>query len=166
MYPAKESELRLNELRDNPGATKEKKRVGRGPGSGKGKTAGRGIKGQKSRSGVAINGYEGGQMPLYQRLPKRGFNNINAKRYAVINLGILQKFIDNGKLDIKNTLNEDVLLNSGLVRRIWDGVRLLNKGQITSKVNIEVTGASKSAIAAIEKVGGTVKVLKSAPGSD
>ena len=166
MYPAKESEMRLNELRDNPGATKEKKRVGRGPGSGKGKTAGRGIKGQKSRSGVAINGYEGGQMPLYQRLPKRGFNNINAKRYAVINLGILQKFIDNGKLDIKNTLNEDVLLNSGLVRRIWDGVRLLNKGQITSKVNIEVTGASKSAIAAIEKLGGTVKVLKSAPGSD
>ena len=153
--------MRLNELRDNPGATREKKRVGRGPGSGKGKTAGRGIKGQKSRSGVAINGYEGGQMPLYQRLPKRGFNNINAKRYAVINLGILQKFIDNGKLDIKNTLNEDVLLSTGLVRRLWDGVRLLNKGQVTSKVNIEVTGASKSAIAAIEKVGGTVKVLKS-----
>ena len=101
-------------------------------------------------------------MPLYQRLPKRGFNNINAKRYAVINLGILQKFIDNGKLDIKNTLNEDVLLSTGLVRRLWDGVRLLNKGQVTSKVNIEVTGASKSAIAAIEKVGGTVKVLKSA----
>ena len=154
--------MRLNELRDNPGATREKKRVGRGPGSGKGKTAGRGIKGQKSRSGVAINGYEGGQMPLYQRLPKRGFNNINAKRYAVINLGILQKFIDNGKLDIKNTVNEDVLLSTGLVRRLWDGVRLLNKGQVTSKVNIEVTGASKLAIAAIEKVGGTVKVLKSA----
>ena len=157
--------MRLNELRDNPGATKEKKRVGRGPGSGKGKTAGRGIKGQKSRSGVAINGYEGGQMPLYQRLPKRGFNNINAKRYAVINLGILQKFIDNGKLDIKNTLNEDVLLSTGLVRRLWDGVRLLNKGQVTSKVNIEVTGASKSAIAAIEKAGGTVKVLKLLPKS-
>ena len=166
MYPAKESEMRLNELRDNPGATKEKKRVGRGPGSGKGKTAGRGIKGQKSRSGVAINGYEGGQMPLYQRLPKRGFNNINAKRYAVINLGILQKFIDSGKLDVKSTLNEDVLLNSGLVRRVWDGVRLLNKGQITSKVNIEVTGASKTAVAAIEKAGGTVKVLKSVPASD
>lgn len=158
--------MRLNELRDNPGATKEKKRVGRGPGSGKGKTAGRGIKGQKSRSGVAINGYEGGQMPLYQRLPKRGFNNINAKRYAVINLGILQKFIDSGKLDVKNTLNEEVLLNSGLVRRVWDGVRLLNKGQITSKVNIEVTGASKTAVAAIEKAGGTVKVLKSVPASD
>jgi len=158
--------MRLNELRDNPGATKEKKRVGRGPGSGKGKTAGRGIKGQKSRSGVAINGYEGGQMPLYQRLPKRGFNNINAKRYAVINLGILQKFIDNGKLDIKSTLNEEVLLNSGLVRRVWDGVRLLNKGQITSKVNIEVTGASKTAVAAIEKAGGTVKAIKSTPVSD
>ena len=158
--------MRLNELRDNPGATKEKKRVGRGPGSGKGKTAGRGIKGQKSRSGVAINGYEGGQMPLYQRLPKRGFNNINAKRYAVINLGILQKFIDSGKLDVKNTLNEEVLLNSGLVRRVWDGVRLLNKGQITSKVNIEVTGASKTAVAAIEKAGGTVKVIKSTPVSD
>ena len=158
--------MRLNELRDNPGATKEKKRVGRGPGSGKGKTAGRGIKGQKSRSGVAINGYEGGQLPLYQRLPKRGFNNINAKRYAVINLGILQKFIDNGKLDIKSTLNEEVLLNSGLVRRVWDGVRLLNKGQITSKVNIEVTGASKTAVAAIEKAGGTVKVIKSTPVSD
>ena len=158
--------MRLNELRDNPGATKEKKRVGRGPGSGKGKTAGRGIKGQKSRSGVAINGYEGGQMPLYQRLPKRGFNNINAKRYAVINLGILQKFIDSGKLDVKITLNEEVLLNSGLVRRVWDGVRLLNKGQITSKVNIEVTGASKTAVAAIEKAGGTVKVLKSVPASD
>ena len=158
--------MRLNELRDNPGATKEKKRVGRGPGSGKGKTAGRGIKGQKSRSGVAINGYEGGQMPLYQRLPKRGFNNINAKRYAVINLGILQKFIDSGKLDVKSTLNEEVLLNSGLVRRVWDGVRLLNKGHITSKVNIEVTGASKTAVAAIEKAGGTVKVLKSVPASD
>ena len=158
--------MRLNELRDNPGATKEKKRVGRGPGSGKGKTAGRGIKGQKSRSGVAINGYEGGQMPLYQRLPKRGFNNINAKRYAVINLGILQKFIDSGKLDVKSTLNEEVLLNSGLVRRVWDGVRLLNKGQITSKVNVEVTGASKTAVAAIEKAGGTVKVLKSVPASD
>ena len=158
--------MRLNELRDNPGATKEKKRVGRGPGSGKGKTAGRGIKGQKSRSGVAINGYEGGQMPLYQRLPKRGFNNINAKRYAVINVGILQKFIDSGKLDVNSTLNEEVLLNSGLVRRVWDGVRLLNKGQITSKVNIEVTGASKTAVAAIEKAGGTVKVLKSVPASD
>ena len=154
--------MRLNELRDNPGATKSKKRVGRGPGSGKGKTAGRGIKGQKSRSGVAINGYEGGQMPLYQRLPKRGFNNINSKKYAVINLWILQKFIDNGKIDIKTTVTEKVMVDSGLVRRIWDGVRLLNKGEISSKVNLEVTGASRSAIASVEKNGGTVKVLKSA----
>lgn len=154
--------MRLNELRDNPGATKSKKRVGRGPGSGKGKTAGRGIKGQKSRSGVAINGYEGGQMPLYQRLPKRGFNNISSKKYAVINLGILQKFIDNGKIDIKTTVTEKVMVDSGLVRRIWDGVRLLNKGEISSKVNLEVTGASRSAIASVEKNGGTVKVLKSA----
>jgi large subunit ribosomal protein L15 len=160
MFPAEESEMRLNELRDNPGATKSKKRVGRGPGSGKGKTAGRGIKGQKSRSGVAINGYEGGQMPLYQRLPKRGFNNINAKRHAVINLGILQKFIDNGKINVKSTITEQVLMESGLVRRVWDGVRLLNKGEISSKVDLEVTGASKSAIAAVEKNGGTVKVLK------
>ena len=160
MFPAEESEMRLNELRDNAGATKSKKRVGRGPGSGKGKTAGRGIKGQKSRSGVAINGYEGGQMPLYQRLPKRGFNNINAKRHAVINLGILQKFIDNGKINVKSTITEQVLMESGLVRRVWDGVRLLNKGEISSKVDLEVTGASKSAIAAVEKNGGTVKVLK------
>ena len=152
--------MRLNELRDNPGATKSKKRVGRGPGSGKGKTAGRGIKGQKSRSGVAINGYEGGQMPLYQRLPKRGFNNINAKRHAVINLGILQKFIDNGKINVKSTITEQVLMESGLVRRVWDGVRLLNKGEISSKVDLEVTGASKSAIAEEKKNGGTVKVLK------
>ena len=162
MVPAKESEMRLNELRDNPGATKSKKRVGRGPGSGKGKTAGRGIKGQKSRSGVAINGYEGGQMPLYQRLPKRGFNNINAKKYAVINLGILQKFIDNEKIDIKKPVTEKAMVDSGLVRRIWDGVRLLNKGEISSKVNLEVTGASRPAIASVEKIGGTVKVLKPA----
>jgi large subunit ribosomal protein L15 len=154
--------MRLNELRDNPGATKSKKRVGRGPGSGKGKTAGRGIKGQKSRSGVAINGYEGGQMPLYQRLPKRGFNNINAKKYAVINLGILQKFIDNEKIDIKKPVTEKAMVDSGLVRRIWDGVRLLNKGEISSRVNLEVTGASRPAIASVEKIGGTVKVLKPA----
>jgi large subunit ribosomal protein L15 len=101
-------------------------------------------------------------MPLYQRLPKRGFNNINSKKYAVINLGILQKFIDNGKIDIKTTVTEKVMVDSGLVRRIWDGVRLLNKGEISSKVNLEVTGASRSAIASVEKNGGTVKVLKSA----
>ena len=100
-------------------------------------------------------------MPLYQRLPKRGFNNINAKRHAVINLGILQKFIDSGKIDVKSTITEQVLVKSGLVRRVWDGVRLLNKGEMTSKVDIEVTGASKTAIVAVEKNGGTVKVLKS-----
>ena len=150
--------MKLNELRDNPGATKSRKRIGRGPGSGKGKMGGRGIKGQKSRSGVAINGYEGGQMPLYQRLPKRGFNNINAKRHAVINLGILQKFIDAKKIDIKKPITEESLVESGLVTRVRDGVRLLGKGELTAKVDITLTGASKSAVAAVEKAGGTVTV--------
>lgn len=150
--------MKLHELRDNPGATKSRKRIGRGPGSGTGKTGGRGIKGQKSRSGVAINAYEGGQMPLYQRLPKRGFNNINAKRYAVINLGILQKFIDAGKIDAGSEITEGVLVESGLVRRRRDGVRLLGKGELTSKINLSVSGASKSAIDAVEKAGGTVTV--------
>jgi len=112
--------MRLNELHDNPGATRKKKRVGRGPGSGKGKTAGRGIKGQKSRSGVALNGYEGGQMPLYMRLPKRGFNNPNRKNYAVINLGLIQKFIDTKKLDASKEINEDLLIETGIVRRKLD----------------------------------------------
>ncbi len=151
--------MKLNQLRDNPGATKRKKRIGRGPGSGVGKTGGRGIKGQKSRSGVTINGFEGGQMPLYQRLPKRGFNNINAKRHAVINLGILQKFIDEKKLDAKKPITEDVLVESGLVRRKRDGVRLLAKGEISAKVDLTVTGASKSAVAAVEKAGGKVTVM-------
>ena len=150
--------MKLNELRDNPGATKKRKRVGRGPGSGTGKMGGRGIKGQKSRSGVAINGYEGGQMPLYQRLPKRGFNNINAKRHAVINLGILEKFIDAKKIDAKKAITEDVLVESGLVRRVRDGVRLLAKGELTAKVDLAVTGASKAAIDAVEKAGGKVTV--------
>lgn len=151
--------MKLNQLRDNPGATKRKKRIGRGPGSGVGKTGGRGIKGQKSRSGVTINGFEGGQMPLYQRLPKRGFNNINAKRHAVINLGILQKFIDEKKLDAKKPITEDVLVESGLVRRKRDGVRLLAKGEISAKVDLTVTGASKSAVEAVEKAGGKVTVM-------
>ncbi|MFV2054778.1 50S ribosomal protein L15 [Aliiroseovarius sp. YM-037] len=150
--------MKLNELRDNPGATKSRKRVGRGPGSGMGKTAGRGIKGQKSRSGVAIKGYEGGQMPLYQRLPKRGFNKPNRKKYAVVNLGILQKFIDAKKLDAKKAITEDVLLDSGVVRRKLDGVRILAKGEITSKVTLEVTGASKGAVEAVEKAGGKLTV--------
>lgn len=148
--------MKLNELRDNPGATKSRKRIARGPGSGSGKMAGRGIKGQKSRSGVAINGYEGGQMPLYMRLPKRGFNNINAKRHAVVNLGLLQKFIDAGKVDAKKPITEAVLVESGLVRRIHDGVRILAKGEFKAKVNLSVTGASKSAIAAVEAAGGSI----------
>ena len=149
--------MKLNELRDNPGATQSKKRIGRGPGSGKGKMGGRGIKGQKSRSGVAINGYEGGQMPLYQRLPKRGFNKPNRKSYAVINLGIIQKFIEAGKLDAGN-VTEDSLIESGAVRRKLDGIRVLAKGDLTSKATITVTGASKAAIEAVEKAGGSLTV--------
>ncbi|MCK4861416.1 MAG: 50S ribosomal protein L15 [Rhodobacteraceae bacterium] len=148
--------MKLNQLSDNPGATKSRKRVGRGPGSGTGKMGGRGIKGQKSRSGVTIGGFEGGQMPLYMRLPKRGFNMRNPKKHAVINLGILQKFIDEKKIDAKKDITEDVLIESGLVRRKLDGVRLLAKGELTSKVNLTVTGASKSAVVAVEKAGGSV----------
>ncbi|MFL2786988.1 MAG: 50S ribosomal protein L15 [Paracoccaceae bacterium] len=150
--------MKLHELRDNDGALQKKKRVGRGVGSGKGKTAGRGIKGQKSRSGVAINGYEGGQMPLYQRLPKRGFNKPNRQKYAVVNLGLIQKFVEAGKLDASAEISEDVLVASGLVRRKLDGVRILAKGDISAKVKLSVTGASKSAIAAVEKAGGTLTV--------
>ena len=150
--------MKLHELRDNPGATKPRKRVGRGPGSGTGKTAGRGIKGQKSRSGVAINGYEGGQMPLYQRLPKRGFNKPNRKKFAVVNLGILQKFIDAKKLDAKKPITEDVLLEAGVVRRKLDGVRVLAKGEISAKIDLSVTGASKAAVEAVEKAGGSLSV--------
>jgi len=149
--------MKLNELRDNPGATKKRTRVGRGPGSGKGKMGGRGIKGQKSRSGVAINGYEGGQMPLYQRLPKRGFNKPNRKAYAVVNLGLIQKFIDAGKLDAAS-ITEDSLVASGLVRRKLDGVRVLAKGELTAAATINVTGASKAAIEAVEKAGGALNV--------
>ncbi|MEP1519432.1 MULTISPECIES: 50S ribosomal protein L15 [Ascidiaceihabitans] len=153
--------MKLNELRDNPGATKPRKRVGRGPGSGTGKMGGRGIKGQKSRSGVAINGYEGGQMPLYQRLPKRGFNKPNRKAYAVVNLGLIQKFIDAKKLDAK-AVTEDALIESGLVRRKLDGIRVLAKGELTAKATITVTGASKSAIEAVEKAGGSLTVAAAA----
>jgi len=150
--------MRLNELRDNPGATKARKRIGRGAGSGTGKTGGRGIKGQKSRSGVAINGYEGGQMPLYQRLPKRGFNKPNRKEFSVVNLGLIQKFIDAGKLDVKAAITEDALIASGLVRRKLDGIRVLAKGDFTAKVDLQVTGASASAKAAVEKAGGSLSV--------
>ena len=150
--------MKLNELSDNAGATKKRKRVGRGPGSGTGKMGGRGIKGQKSRSGVAINGYEGGQMPLYQRLPKRGFNKPNRKKFAVINLGLIQKFIDAKKIDAKAAITEDVLVESGLVRRKLDGIRVLAKGEVTAKLDLTVTGASKSAIEAVEKAGGSLTV--------
>jgi large subunit ribosomal protein L15 len=150
--------MKLHELHDNPGATKTKKRIGRGPGSGKGKMGGRGIKGQKSRSGVSIGGYEGGQMPLYQRLPKRGFTKPNRKSYAVVNLGLVQKFIDEKKLDAKAAITEDVLIASGLVRRKLDGVRVLAKGDITASVTLQVTGASKSAVEAVARAGGTLTV--------
>ncbi|AVW92193.1 50S ribosomal protein L15 [Celeribacter baekdonensis] len=153
--------MKLHELRDNAGATKARKRVGRGPGSGTGKMGGRGIKGQKSRSGVAIKGYEGGQMPLYQRLPKRGFNKPNRKEFAVVNLGLIEKFIEAGKLDAAN-VNEDTLVSSGLIRRKLDGIRVLAKGEVTSKLSITVTGASKSAIEAVEKAGGSLTVTAKA----
>lgn len=154
--------MKLNQLRDNPGATKSKKRVARGPGSGVGKTAGRGIKGQKSRSGVALNSYEGGQMPLYQRLPKRGFNKPNRKSFAVVNLGLIQKFIEAGKIDAASAITEDVLVASGLVRRKLDGVRVLAKGDFTVKADISVTGASAGAVDAVAKAGGSLTVAAGA----
>ena len=156
--------MKLHELHDNPGANRKKKRVARGPGSGKGKTAGRGIKGQKSRSGVALNGYEGGQMPLYQRLPKRGFTKPNQKSYAVVNLGLIQKFIDAKKLDAAS-ITEDSLVESGLVRRKLDGIRVLAKGEFTAKATIAVTGASKSAVEMVEKADGSLSV-KAAPATE
>jgi len=150
--------MKLHDLRDNPGAVKKARRVGRGPGSGKGKTAGRGAKGQKSRSGVAINGYEGGQMPLYQRLPKRGFNKPNRRKYALVNLGILQKFIDAGKINAGEAITEDVLVASGIVRRRLDGVRVLAKGELSAGVDLRVTGVSASARKAVEEAGGSLTV--------
>jgi large subunit ribosomal protein L15 len=150
--------MKLNELRDNPGARHKSKRLGRGTGSGKGGTAGRGDKGQKSRSGVAIKGFEGGQMPLYRRLPKRGFNNIFAKRYQVVNLGRLQAAIDTGKLDAGKPIGVAELIASGLVRKARDGVRLLAQGELTAKVSITVAGASAAAVAAVQGAGGTVTV--------
>lgn len=152
--------MKLNDLRDNPGATKRAKRIGRGPGSGKGKTGGRGIKGQNSRSGVAIAGFEGGQMPLYRRLPKRGFTPHTQKKFAVINLGTIQKFVDAGKLDAKAEITEDVLVASGAVRRKLDGIRVLAKGEIGAKLMLTVTGASKAAVEAVEKAGGKLTVAQ------
>ena len=148
--------MKLNEIRDNEGAHKKRMRVGRGPGSGKGKTAGRGVKGQKSRSGVAIGGFEGGQMPLYMRMPKRGFNNPGALKLAEVNLWRLQDAIDAKKLDIKGEIKGDALVAAGVIRRVKDGVRILGTGEITSKLNLVVWSASAGAVKAIEAAGGTV----------
>ena len=155
--------MKLHELHDNPGAARKQKRVARGPGSGKGKTAGRGIKGQKSRSGVAIGGYEGGQMPLYRRLPKRGFTKPNAKSFAVVNLGMIQKFIAEGKLDATRPITAEAMLVSGLIRRVLDGVRVLAKGEITSAVTLTVTGASAAAVEAVAAAGGTLTIAEALP---
>ncbi len=151
--------MRLNELRDNPGATREKKRVGRGIGSGKGKTGGRGVKGQKSRSGVAIKGFEGGQMPIHRRLPKRGFTNIFAKDFNEVNLDRLQKAIDDKKLKTGDTITVASLVEVGILRRVKDGVRILGNGELKAKLTIEAAGASKGAIEAIEKAGGKITIL-------
>jgi large subunit ribosomal protein L15 len=151
--------MKLNELSDNAGAAKKQKRKARGPGSGKGKTAGRGIKGQKSRSGVSIGGYEGGQMPLYRRLPKRGFTKPNQKHYVVVNLGLIQKFIDLGKLDFKADITDDAIIAAGLTKNKLDGIRVLSKGVLTSKVTLVVTGASASAIEAVANAGGSLTVV-------
>lgn len=150
--------MKLDQLRDNPGARKSRIRVGRGIGSGKGKTGGRGGKGQTARTGVAINGFEGGQMPLYRRLPKRGFNNIFALEFVEVNTGRLQQAIDAGRLDAAKPVNAEALRAAGLIGRPRDGVRLLGKGDLKAKLAIEVAGASKSAIALVEKAGGSVKV--------
>ena len=154
--------MKLNEIRDNEGSTKDRIRVGRGIGSGKGKTGGRGVKGQKARSGVAINGFEGGQMPIYRRLPKRGFNNIFASEFAVVSLGRIQTAIDAKKLDASATIDAAALKAAGVIRRTKDGVRILADGELTTKVAIEVAGASKPAVEKIEKAGGSVKLLLAA----
>ncbi len=154
--------MKLNELRDNPGATKKPIRVGRGQGSGKGKTSGSGVKGQKSRTGVSIGGFEGGQMPLYRRLPKRGFHNPSAKDYQVINLSQLQIALDNGKLDAKATVDGAALKKAGLISKIGDGVRLLAQGELKSKVTLEIAGGSEKAIAAVQAAGGTFTALVAA----
>ena len=155
--------MKLNDLRDNAGARKEPLRVGRGIGSGKGKTAGRGVKGQSSRTGVAINGFEGGQMPIYRRLPKRGFKNIFRLEYAEVNLDRLQKAIDAGKLAAGETITGDKLVAAGVISQVKSGIRLLGRGELTAKVTIEVAGTTTGARAAVEKAGGAVVVLAAKP---
>ena len=151
--------MKLSDIADNAGSRKKRMRVGRGIGSGKGKTAGRGGKGQTARSGVRIKGFEGGQMPLHRRLPKRGFNNIFRLDFAEINLDRLQQAIDAKLVDVKETVTVELLVKSGVIRRAKDGLRLLGRGELTAKIAIEVHGASKSAVEAVEKAGGTVKIL-------
>jgi large subunit ribosomal protein L15 len=150
--------MKLNDLRDNEGATHSKKRLGRGIGSGSGKTAGRGVKGQKARSGVAINGFEGGQMPLYRRLPKRGFNNIFAKSFNIVSLRRIQAAVDAKKLDAKATVDAEALIKAGVIRRAKDGVRLLADGDLKTKLSFDIAGASKAAVEKVEKAGGSVKL--------
>jgi large subunit ribosomal protein L15 len=154
---------KLNELSPSPGSTKNRMRVGRGPGSGKGKTAGRGVKGQKARSGVAVNGFEGGQMPLHMRMPKRGFKNPNAKRFAEVNLWRIEQAIAAGKLDPAQPIDTAALVAAGIVRRPWDGVRLLGAGELKTKLDITVHGATASARAAVEAAGGALTVTKPEP---
>jgi large subunit ribosomal protein L15 len=150
--------MKLNEIRNNPGAHKHKTKVGRGSSSGLGKTSGRGVKGAKARTGNQVHGFEGGQMPLHMRMPKRGFNNIFANDFAEVNLGRIQKAVDDKKLDAAAKIDFETLRKTGIVSKARDGVRLLGKGEITSKLTFEVAGASKSAVAAVEKAGGTVTV--------
>ncbi|GJE53139.1 50S ribosomal protein L15 [Methylobacterium tardum] len=151
--------MKLNQISDNPGATKDRMRVGRGIGSGKGKTAGRGVKGQKARTGVAIKGFEGGQMPLHRRLPKRGFNNLYAQDLNEVNLGRIQEAVDAGKLDKAATVTVQSLVDAGIIARPRDGVKLLGVGELTAKLSFEVTRASKSAVEAVEKAGGSVSTV-------
>ncbi|WP_066476833.1 MULTISPECIES: 50S ribosomal protein L15 [unclassified Sphingomonas] len=158
--------MKLNDIRDNEGARHRKMRVGRGIGSGKGKTAGRGQKGQKSREGVSINGFEGGQMPLHMRIPKRGFNNVFAKDYAEVNLGAIQKAVDAGKLGTDGTIDHAALKAANLARGGKDGVRLLAKGTLTAKLKFLVAGASKAAVEAVEKAGGSVEVIAVVPAAE
>jgi large subunit ribosomal protein L15 len=151
--------MKLNEIRDNEGATKNRMRVGRGIGSGKGKTGGRGVKGQKARTGVAIKGFEGGQMPLHRRLPKRGFTPPNAKSYNEVNLGRIQIAVDAGKLEVGSTVTVEALVAAGIVSKPRDGVRILGQGELTAKLTFEVAGASRTAAEAIERAGGSLKLL-------
>ena len=158
--------MKLNEIKDREGATHSKKRLGRGIGSGSGKTGGRGVKGQKSRSGVAINGFEGGQMPIYRRLPKRGFVNIFSKDFAEVSLGRLQAAVDAKKLDAKKTVTAETLKEAGVIRRVKDGVRVLSDGELKAKLTLEVAGASKAAIEKIEKDGGSITVASGAKNAE